>query len=532
MKKMKRLPKICFIDVVRREAGSLDPPLNLVSLANYLLSKKMVSKSDLRVINSAFEDVLSEVKSMQPDIVGFSVMTPFYNDALRLARELKKITNAKFIIGGYHISALPEFLEKPFDIGVIGEGEYPLVNLVKLWQKGKISSEEYLKKIPGIVFFDKLGKVVRNENEKIFNVDDLPVVDWSIVPPQRVVKYLTIPVDGVGKSMRMTSMYTARGCPYNCAFCAHRVITNGDRRVRYFSLKRVLDEMVYLHKVYKVDCIQILDDTFAVSKRRLRDLIVEMKRRGLYKKIYFYNLFVRANIIDEEFAGLLKELGTTTVFIGIESASQNVLKIIKDGPLSEEIVKTAIEHFEKEKIFVTGSFMLFSPGETKDDFLATLRLVRWFEKKRYAFAVIFSVTTPYPGTKLWVEAIKLGILDINKLNWEDFVMFYLGNFKKMPKAFYEPNWAGKVEMYRYWRKYIRISAAVRSNLNKIDRWEEAQVESAERNKLVEKAFLGMKRAKKRYRRFMNDPKSAIGQLIKRPMLIRWMIDDIKVMLSG
>jgi len=532
---MEKNPRICLIDVVEKGAGSLDPPLNLVSLANYLVSQKRSKKEDFRILNSSFEDVLGKVKSFKPDIIGFSVMTPFYNLAVDLALKIRDISKATFIIGGYHISAIPETLGHPFDIGVVGEGEYPLVDLVDLWLKGKLRNGRELGNIPGIVFFNEKGKVVKNRRAGIFDVASLPIVDWSIVPEYRVVKYITLPINGMAKTFRMASTYTARGCPYSCAFCAHRVLTNGIRGVRYFPLEKVLDEFEYLYREYKVDCIQVLDDTFAVTKKRLRDLIGGLERRELLGKICFYNLFIRANLVDEEFVSLLKKLGATTVFIGIESASSNVLKVIKDGPMDMKMAKTAVKCFLKENLYVTGSFMIFSPGEKECDLEKSMDLANWFCDQRNSIGMVFSVTTPYPGTRLWDQAIKSGVVDINKPNWEDFVMFYLKDIKRMPKVFYVPKWADVSKRFDYWQRFIKMSDRVRANVIKIDGWVKTERDTIRKNRDVLRLYTRTVRSEqflKRIERFVGDPKRSIQRFISRPKIILWIFDDLRLMLTG
>ena len=520
-----------MIDVIEKESGTTDPPLNLISLANYLVDRRIVPKENFLVMNTAFDNVKDEVLNFKPDIIGFSVLTPFYDLAKRLATELKALTGATILIGSYHISALPEQLEEPYDVGVVGEGELTLIELVGLWQKGEIRNFRKLSKVLGICYFNEKGKVIITDPRPLIDVASLPMVDWSIIPEKKMLKYMVVPINGRAEARKFTSMYTARGCPYNCAFCAHRVLTGGKSGVRNFPIERVLNEMEYLYREYKVTCIQVLDDTFAVSKTRTRELIEGLRTRNLLGKICFYMVFIRANIIDQEYSNLLKELGVTTVFIGIESGSVKVLKAIKDGPMSADMVKKAVKCFGNNQIFITGSFMLFSPNEGQKDFSETINLVKWFIKQKNAFAVIFSITTPYPGTRLWIDAVKSGL--VNSFKWDEFRMFYLMRAGKMPRVFYRPDWADDKKMYKLWLLYGKFAEAARKNVQAIPGWRrEENISQVLYEKLVKSWVTRVHEGEMagRIRRMVSNPGRSVGRLLKNPQIIIYVLKDIKKIL--
>ena len=521
-------PKLMLVDVIDAKSSSFYPPLNLVCLASYLTKNKKLDRKNIKIINSSFDNVEKEINDFNPDIIGLSAVTPFYNLALKLAKKIRKISGAVLVLGGYHISALPEFLERPFDMGVVGEGEYSLTMIVETWKKGMMRNNESLSKIPNLVYFDNSGKIVLNKTKKVMTVDDLTEIDWQLIPRHRVVNYISLPIDGRYQLRKITLLYTARGCPHNCAFCAHRVMTYGERGVRLFPLERVLDEMEFLYRHYGINCLQILDDTFTVSKERIRLMIDGMRKRKILGKICFFNVFVRANIIDDEFSELLKELRVITVFMGVESGSKRMLKKLKDGPISPKIVESAVDSLGRSKVYVVASFMLFSPGETKVDFEKSIELAKLLAKKENLFSISSSVTTPYPGTKLWLEAIKSGVVDIKKPNWEDFIMLHLGNAKKMPRVFYRPNWVGGEEMNKQWQRFVGISNVARDRLEKISGLDETIVQL---NKINDStvAFLSMT---ERWKRLLSNPRRSLSRLINKPKIISLIFGDVKAMFLG
>jgi hypothetical protein len=153
--------------------------------------------------------------------------------------------------------------------------------------------------------------------------------------------------------------------------------------------------------------------------------------------------------------------------------------------------------------------------------------------------MVFSVTTPYPGTKLWDKALKNKVVNINNLNWDDFVMFYLRDLSRMPKIFYVPDWASEEERHNYWQYFIRKSGELSRRLNEIEGWKKTQTESIERNKMLDLAFseeiirrVGREQFISRINRLTNNPVASWKKLIKKPKILLMVIRDFKAMLFG
>jgi len=127
------------------------PSMGLVYIATYLIKKCGIK--NVRIIDKRFEDIEEEISKFSPHILGLGPMTINYEEAARFAFNFKKRYNSPVIIGGVHISTLPDSMKKCFDISVIGEGEETIAELIDLYlKKGKFNSKD-LKKIRGIGFF-------------------------------------------------------------------------------------------------------------------------------------------------------------------------------------------------------------------------------------------------------------------------------------------------------------------------------------------------------------------------------------------
>ena len=515
--------KICLISVV--DKSYLDEaPLDLLYLADYLVKSKILRRNQIRIIDLDFEDPVKVVKKLKPQLVGLSVITPFYSLAASLATEIKKNCSASLIIGGYHISSLPGKLEQPFDIGVIGEGEETLAELVTAFKKKASVTDKQLSKINGIVFRDKKGELIKTQMRPVLDLNISKPLDWSLLPSEKLYQYQTFLIDGKPQVFKTVRIYSARGCPYNCSFCAHRVVWFG---MRFFTAQKVVDEIETLYRDYGVKSFQIMDDTFAISKTRVRELITEMDGRGLLGKVFFSHLFVRANLIDQEFVDLLKEFGAVSVFIGIEFGSERMLQTFKDGKLTNEQVKKATRLFGQANIFVFGSFMLFAPTETKGEVQQTYQLAKWFSEQPNALSLGYSVTTPYPGTKLWNVAVEMKVVDFNNINWDDFLMFDLSSGERDITKIFFYNKLTHEDCERFWDKFAILSNRVQENWENIDGWTEKLIEADYRNQKL-RARIALKR---RVEDFIDSPQALLGELFTNPnKLYRYfyyLIKDLK-----
>ncbi|HID18751.1 TPA: B12-binding domain-containing radical SAM protein, partial [Candidatus Bathyarchaeota archaeon] len=123
-------------------AEMIAPPMGLAYLAAVLEQHGYeVEVLDAPVFELTYEKLPSEVERRKPDIVGITATTAVAPSAFKTARIVKEtIPEALVVMGGPHITFLPEGTmrtEPSIQIGVIGEGEYTLLDLVKTWEKSR-----------------------------------------------------------------------------------------------------------------------------------------------------------------------------------------------------------------------------------------------------------------------------------------------------------------------------------------------------------------------------------------------------------
>lgn len=99
------------------------PPFGLVYLATYLRDRAGLRGENVRIFDNYYcKDIEGELRAFQPDLIGFTAMSVDYGETIRFAREIRSAFSCPFIIGGVHISTLPESLNPVFDLGVLGKG--------------------------------------------------------------------------------------------------------------------------------------------------------------------------------------------------------------------------------------------------------------------------------------------------------------------------------------------------------------------------------------------------------------------------
>ena len=151
------------------------------------------------------ENIYDILKS-KPDIVGIGSITENYGIAITWARRIKNLYKIPIIIGGVHISLLPESMADCFDIAVIGEGELTTVELLSSLIYNNGINHDHLVKIPGL-YFKYCGRPIFTGNRKpIDDLDNLPHLQRSSIPFWR--------------KREDAHIFSSRGCPYKCNFCS------------------------------------------------------------------------------------------------------------------------------------------------------------------------------------------------------------------------------------------------------------------------------------------------------------------------
>lgn len=393
--------KILLIDVID-DQDKLQAKYYSLGLG-YLVSflpKYLREKLDIKIINSQVE---AEIVSFNPDMVGLSCVSQNFNRAKRIAKFCKD-RNITVVVGKSHITAIPASLDENMDVGIIGEGEQTFKEIVELFINKQFTKEN-LKKIKGIVFRDGDNLVQTESRPLIENIDLIPPPDREILNIKR------------GDDIYMI---TSRGCPYRCKFCFSSRFWE---RARFHSAEYVINEIKYLVNHYNCLRITFCDDLFIADTKRLKKIVELIKKQKFYKKVRF-TVSVRANLVNDDSARLLKEMGADIVSMGLESGNERILKFLKGELATTRDNRDAINYLKKYNLQVSASFIIGSPDETREEIMETLGFIK--ESKLDLFEVY--VLLPLPGTPVWEYALQRGMVS-DDMDWDKLNINFLDNYQ-------------------------------------------------------------------------------------------------------
>jgi len=364
------------------ETWSYLPPLGLGYLSSY--TKHHVPGVDF-VVERRIEDLIAH----RPDIVGITYVTHNAFLANLEAEKVKEALGCPVIVGGPHISTLPDRLEDSYDIAVLGEGEETFADLVRLYLDRKKFDPSDLRNIPGLLYRDEAGNFQKTiPRSSISDLDTVPYPDRDLMFDRWREPRLHKPVE--------LQIMTSRGCPYDCSFCS--TIIHWGRGFRYPSNQYVVDEISLMREKYDPKTIHIYDDLYVTNKSRVLEINRMLRERGLHEGTDFI-CFVRSNLLDDELMESLAMTNFKTLHIGFESGSDEILLKFNKQAANMTKNRQAIDLARKHGLEMTSCFILGAPGETRRDILDTFDFVASsMDVLQY---VHFTPLILFPGTKVW-----------------------------------------------------------------------------------------------------------------------------------
>jgi len=387
---------------------ALQMPLNIAYLAAYLRKRDFeVEIWDFEVEKFTDGLFIERLKEAKPQIIGFSCFTPAVLSGHHLALLVKQnYPQIITVAGGVHVSATPkrslrEFTS--FDYLVIGEGEETFFEFCQ-----KVRAKGSLQDIKGLIGRENIEFKTR---PLIANLDKIPFPARDLL---KLDLYKGATQKGFSRSyLNIVEIFTARGCPYECIFCASQV-TMG-RRVRFRSVDNICEEISDCIQKYKINHVTFLDDTFTLKSERVKRLCRYLKKKNLT----WNATGTRVNTVDKELLGKMAESGCIGLAFGVESGSQHILDLIKKE-INLKQVRSAFKWTREAGIkSIEADFIIGShPDETEDDLSLTRKLIK--ELKPDILSVAYIV--PYPGTETNRLMKERGLLPEIE-NWNDFMLF-------------------------------------------------------------------------------------------------------------
>jgi len=317
------------------------------------------------------------------DMVAISSFSAQINDAYELADRYRKL-GTKVVLGGLHVTAVPEEAQRHADSVVLGEGE-------PLWTK---LMADALSSGAGL-------RPVYDARSHSFNLSTSPVPRFDL---------LDIP-----RYNRLT-VQTHRGCPFRCEFCAASIQISPTYKLK--PVDRVMNEIHYIKSLWDRPYIEFADDNTFVNKAHSKALMRALAR----EKVRWFTETDLSVADDLDLLGLMRDAGCAQVLIGFESTTFAGLDGVEQksnwkARMLDHYLST-VQRIQDHGITVNGCFVLGLDGTGPESFDEIWKFVC----DSHLYDVQITVQTPFPGTPLYDRYRREGRL-LRENAWEMCTLF-------------------------------------------------------------------------------------------------------------
>lgn len=360
-------------------------PLGLSMVASSLRKAgHEVKQFDFLASNRSLDELVKEIKSFDPGIIGVSIRNidnvnllneqRYIETVKDIVQKIRGITSVRIILGGSGFSIMPKaILDKVgADYGIVGEGESLILDLVNKIENKSTVKEKILRSIPKLE-----GK-------------DIPSAYYD----ERIMQFYL-------KSGNVASVQTKRGCIHKCIYCSYPVLEGDKIRIR--EAKLVVDDIEGLINKHKAKYIFFTDSVFNDDQGNYLKVLEEMRLRRINIP---WTAFFKPAKIDDKSLLLMQETGLKAAEIGADAPSDITLRNIGKSFLFKDII-ACNDLFAKYNIATAHYFMFGCPGETKDTVLEGIRNIKSLQK---TVSFIFMGIRILPHTPLAKIAEKEGLI--------------------------------------------------------------------------------------------------------------------------
>jgi radical SAM superfamily enzyme YgiQ (UPF0313 family)/SAM-dependent methyltransferase len=342
-----------------------------------------------------------------PDLVGVGGLCTdfaFLVDAIAILRE--RAPGVPIVLGGGIVNNDADFIFRTLrpDFCILGEGEEILVRLADEIGRGEADYE----RIPNLGYWAGGEPRFTRQDFDYGDIDKRSFPDYSPFDVDAMLddhsyaaRYLyryTRP------NPRPMTIVAARHCPFSCTFCVHR----SGIRYQARSVANIIEEIRRLYERYAFNVLVILDELFAVDKKRLKEFceaLTAARERWGWDFDWLFQTHASASL-DEATLTMAKNAGCYYFSYGLESASPKVLASMNKRTSPSQIAEAAAVA-EKVGIGFGGNFIFGDIAETPETIVET---VEFFSRHCRDAHIFFADVKPYPGSRLFDHCIEKGII--------------------------------------------------------------------------------------------------------------------------
>ena len=324
---------------------------------------------------------IDEIKRFNPDIVGFSLLSPTLPWALKTAKRIKQETKAVTICGNVHAMVSPEIIEdENVDIVCLAEGELLLKELADCLDKGQSYTH-----IEGLWIKTRQGIIKNPMPKRLLDLDKMPFHDRSLYDKYPFFRH-----------SEYVRFHCGRGCPFRCTFCSNQFIAKHygiSNYVRKRDPALIIEELKGLVKKRHPKHIFFIDEVFWVDNDWLRKFLA-LYRDNIH--IPFTANFRWGRGLTEEDIKLFKDAGLESLILAVETADEKQRLEMFHKPVRDEEIFKIAGWLHKYRIDFVASAFFGLPGDTVEEHVKRLDFFRKL-KPAYIWTTFFQ---PYPGVEL------------------------------------------------------------------------------------------------------------------------------------
>ncbi|MGZ7132497.1 MAG: B12-binding domain-containing radical SAM protein [Halobacteriota archaeon] len=391
----------------------LPPPLGILQLAAY--AEEHCENVDIEVLdcqaaNVDWRGLEKRIENVDPNVVIPSSLATCNAYTTLRAVETAKAVNQEVVtvVGGQHFTAtVNESLAAYPEIDVVirGEGEETLAEVLRV-----LGERRSFSNVQGISFPHNGAVYHAPDRPLLTSLDQLPYPGYHFVADVIEKYHYKMMADG---RKRYALIEGSRGCSNDCSFCTQCVFRR--RKWRSKSPKRIADEMQHVYEQYGMEFQWLTDDNFGLGTHT-RELCGELIGRGLSQDVMW---FMQARCDDvsshKNLLPVMRKAGLRWILTGVESPSERTLAAF-NKKIQPEDAKNAISLLKRNDIFSQAMLII---GERRDSAESIARLSSFADELDPDLA-IFTILTPFPGTRLYDDALSNGWIEDR--NWAHYDM--------------------------------------------------------------------------------------------------------------
>lgn len=376
------------------KAENLDKTYEHRQLDAFADKMELVSENEIQLL-------VEFIEQFKPDVISFSVVSPYFQLYKRLYQHIKAVSNSKIVVGGWQATLNPKETIQYADYICVGEGDLAFPELIKT-----LSENQSVNHIQNI-WINNSRQITKNPVRSLLrNLNSMPDMVFDPSSTFYIENNRMVNGNPYAENQRYGIM-AGRGCPYHCTYCSNNYMAktlypHQWGKVRYRNPENVLRELITMKGTFpNIRRVNFYDEVFLPSMNWLKEFL------PLYKKrigLPFYAMFYPGTCKEEHLA-MLKDAGLAGVWLGVQSGSERVRKEIFKRYHSNKMVLEQAALFKKHEVSVRYDFIFDNPFESFDESLESIYLMLDLPEP---FSLNLFSLKYFPNTEITRMAIDAG----------------------------------------------------------------------------------------------------------------------------